>query len=101
MYRGALLLRCGHAKARRLAGQHELPEASDLGVKPAAKALLAVKRRTITRFRITESIYAVRPTAALLNRIAKNKSLEWVPLQQLDRITLSGPHKRWIRELGG
>lgn len=98
---GALLLRCGHAGARRLAGQHELPEASDLGVKPAAKALLAVKRRTITRFRITESIYAVRPTAALLNRIAKNRSLEWVPLQQLDRLTLSGPHKRWIRELCG
>ena len=99
MYRGALLLRCGHARARRLAGQHELPEASDLGVNPAAKALLAVKRRTITRFRITESIYTMRPTAALLNRIAKNKSLEWVPLQCLDRVTLSGPHKRWIEEL--
>ena len=96
-----LLLRRGHAQAKRLAGLHELPEASDLGVKPAAKALLAVKRRTITRFRITESIYAVRPTAALLNRTAKNKSLEWVPLKQLDRITLSGPHKRWIGELRG
>jgi A/G-specific adenine glycosylase len=58
-----------------------------------------VKRRTITRFRITESIYTVRPTAALLNRIAKNKSLEWVPLPRLDRVTLSGPHKRWIEEL--
>ena len=101
LYRGSLLLRRSHAKARRLVGLHELPEAADLGVKPAAKSLLATKRRTITRFSITESIYAVKPAPALLKRIAKDKSLEWVPLQQLDCITLSGPHKRWISELRG
>lgn len=97
--RDRLLLRRGHAQAKRLAGLHELPEASDLGVKPAAKSLLAVKRRAITRFQITESIYAVKPTAALRQLIAKAGSLEWVPLPQLDRITLSGPHRRWIGEL--
>jgi A/G-specific adenine glycosylase len=99
--RGALLLRLAHAKARRLAGLHELPEASDLGVKPPTKSLLTVKRRAITRFQITESIYRVKPTVALLHRIAKNPAFEWVPLKQLDRITLSGPHKRWIGELLG
>lgn len=99
LHRGALLLRRGHAKAKRLAGLHELPEAADLGVKPAAKSLLAVKRRTITRFRITESIFQVKPTPALLRRIAKDETLEWVPLEQLGHITLSGPHKRWIQEL--
>ncbi len=98
-HRGRLLLRRGHAKARRLAGLHELPETPDLGVKPLAKSLLAVKRRAITRFVITESIYAVKPTAALLKRIAKDKALEWVTLKQLDRVTLSGPHRRWIQEL--
>ena len=97
--RGRLLLRRGHAKAKRLAGLHELPEASDLGVKPTAKSLLAVKRRTITRFQITESIHRVRPTAKLLKRIAKDDALEWVPLKRLESITLSGPHKRWIGEL--
>ena len=97
--RGRLLLRRGHAKAKRLAGLHELPEATDLGVKPTAKSLLAVKRRTITRFRITESIHTVKPTAPLLRRIAKNAALEWVPLKQLEHITLSGPHRRWIGEL--
>lgn len=97
--RGQLLLRRGHATAKRLAGLHELPEASDLNVKACAKSLLAVKRRVITRFQITESIYAVKPTAALLKRIAKDGSCEWVPLKHLDRITLSGPHRRWIREL--
>ena len=98
-HRGKLLLRRGHAKARRLAGLHELPEASDLGVKPTAKSLLAVKRRAITRFQITESIYRIRPTAKLLKRIAKDVALEWVPLKKLESITLSGPHKRWIGEL--
>ena len=98
-HRGRLLLRRGHAKARRLAGLHELPETSDLGVKPLAKSRLAVKRRTITRFVITESIYTVKPTPTLLKHIAKDEALEWVRLKQLDRVTLSGPHRRWIGEL--
>ncbi len=99
-YASKLLLRRGHTKARRLAGLHELPEASDLGLgTPDKKSLLAVKRRAITRFQITESIYLVKPTAALLKRIKADEALEWVPLKQLDRITLSGPHKRWIGEL--
>ena len=98
-HRGRLLLRRGHAKAKRLAGLHELPEASDLGVKPAANDLLLTKRRAITRFQITESIYHLRPTTTLLKRIAKDTTLEWVPLKQLDHITLSGPHTRWIQEL--
>ncbi|SDR70145.1 A/G-specific adenine glycosylase [Opitutus sp. GAS368] len=98
-HHGRLLLRLGHAKAKRLAGLHELPETSDLGIKPGAKSLLAVKRRTITRFAITESIYVVKPTAALLKRIARDAALEWVPLKQLDQVTLSGPHKRWIGDL--
>jgi len=97
-HRGRLLLRHGHAKAKRLAGLHELPEVSDLGAKPSANSLLAVKRRAITRFLITESIYSVKPTAALLKRVAKDEALEWVPLTQLDHVTLSGPHRRWIGE---
>jgi A/G-specific adenine glycosylase len=139
-HRGRLLLHRGDAKAKRLAGLYELPEAADLGIKiPSLRGarqgdeaiqpfrpaqgpepaegldrhgalraprddktgtnLLAVKRRAITRFQITESIYAVKASAALLKRIAQDKALEWVPLQRLDRLTLSGPHRRWIREL--
>jgi A/G-specific adenine glycosylase len=98
-HRGRLLLRRGHAQAKRLAGLHELPEASDVGARPPAAALLATKRRAITRFAITETIYAVKPTAPLLKRIAQDTALEWVPLKQLERITLSGPHRRWIAEL--
>jgi A/G-specific adenine glycosylase len=129
-HRGRLLLRRGHAKAKRLAGLHELPELLDLGLslRGARKGdeaiqlncqartirardenqkanstltLLAVKRRAITRFQITESIYAVKPSPALLKRIAKDEALEWVPRKQLETVTLSGPHRRWIGELVG
>jgi A/G-specific adenine glycosylase len=99
--RGRLLLRRGHAKAKRLAGLHELPEASDLGVKAAAGDLLLTKRRAITRFQITESIHSAKLTPALRKFIAQSDSLEWVPLKQLDHIILSGPHKRWIGEILG
>ena len=95
-----LLLRRGHAKAKRLAGLHELPEPSDLGLDPPdAKFLLARKRRAITRYQITELIYAVKFSAALKKRIAANAALEWISLSDLDRVTLSGPHRRWIGEL--
>ncbi|WP_415908086.1 A/G-specific adenine glycosylase [Oleiharenicola sp. Vm1] len=97
--RDRILLRRGSANAKRLAGIHELPEACDLGVKPAAATLVATKRRTITRFSITESIHAIAPTSALLKVIAKTEALEWVPLEQLDHVTLSGPHRRWVAEL--
>lgn len=98
---GRLLLRRGPAAAKRLAGLHELPEAVDLDLKPAGDSLLATKRRAITRFQIVEAIHAVAPTPALRSRIAARDSLEWVALTELDHVTLSGPHRRWIQELLG
>jgi A/G-specific adenine glycosylase len=97
--RGAILLRRTDAKARRLAGMHELPEASDLGLTPTAASLLLTKRRAITRFQITEAIHGVKLTPALRRKIAAHPGLEWIPERELERITLSGPHKRWLAEL--
>jgi len=97
--RGRLLLRRSSATAQRLAGLYELPEAGDLGVRPDAKTLLATKRRAITRFQITEQIHAMPLDAVLRKHIAANEALEWVPVDELARVTLSGPHKRWLAEL--
>ena len=95
--RGALLLHRAHAGARRFANIHELPTAEQSGIDPAIVArgkLLATKHRTITRFHITESIFAVGAP-----RGKPAVELEWVPVTKLASITLSGPHRRWVTEI--
>ncbi len=96
---GALLLHRAPADAKRFANVHELPSADQLGcpdARAAAGELLAKQRRGITRFQITESIH--RAPAALL-RGKLGADLVWVPLGDLDQVTLSGPHRRWINAI--
>jgi len=99
---GRLLLHRAASGARRLADQHELPAPADLGLDDAtvrAGPLLARRRRGITNHQITESIHAVRLTAEQRHRLTANAALRWVPWTDLDLITLSGPHRRWIAEI--
>jgi A/G-specific adenine glycosylase len=94
---GELLLHRAAATSRRLADLHELPTAEHLGLKStafSAATQLAQKRRGITRFQITETIYATRPPEKLAST-----ELNWVKLTDLPAITLSGPHRRWVTEL--
>ena len=92
-----LLLHRASATARRLAGQHELPTAEQFGL-PAtvvsAGKLLGQKTRSITRYRIRETIHACKPPADFFPA-----GLVWVPLTELEHLTLSGPHRRWVTEL--
>jgi A/G-specific adenine glycosylase len=93
----ALLLHRASAGARRLAHLHELPCAEHVGLSNhrfEADTLLATKRRGITRFRITESIYTMNSLRGKLS-----PELVWVPLTDLGEVTLSGPHRRWITEI--
>ena len=95
--KGTLLLHCAAAGARRFANIHELPTAEQVGLDPAKVArgeLLAKKRRGITRFQITESIYT---NTAPIGKLSAE--LIWAPLDDLDSLTLSGPHRRWVREI--
>lgn len=104
---GALLLHLSAKGARRFASIHELPTAEQAGLSEtqAAKGLLlAKKRRGITRYQITESIYRAPAPKGKLSTSAKLTTgrpagLVWVPLASLDTITLSGPHRRWVREI--
>jgi A/G-specific DNA glycosylase len=97
---GALLLHRIDATARRLAGQHELPAAEHLGLAPATLAtprtLLATKKRGITRFAFTEPIHTLPP--ARLPKVLP-EGLVWVPAEELENVLMSGPHRRWVREL--
>jgi A/G-specific adenine glycosylase len=94
---GALLLHRAGAAGGRLAGLHELPTAEQAGI-PAAEAsrgpLLATGKRSITKYRITESIHRARPPEGPLR-----PGLAWVPLADLDIPALSGPHRRWVKEI--
>jgi A/G-specific adenine glycosylase len=101
-YAGRLLLHREAEGARRLAGLHELPTLADLGLNEApvhATPRLARRQRSFTNHQITESIHAVTLTSTQRRRLAGRALLHWVPLATLDHITLSGPHRRWIKEL--
>ena len=105
---GALLLhRTGH-EASRLAGQHELPSAAHLGLASsvlAAAPLLATKKRSITRFAYTEPIHQLtpdlvpEPAPAASSPEGRAGGLVWVSPAHLEAMLISGPHRRWIREL--
>ena len=89
---GRLLLHQIPVKSRRLAGQYELPSTDHLTISSDAPTI-AVKKRGITRYRITETIRQTTVPTKL------PEDLQWIALADLDRITLSGPHRRWITEL--
>jgi A/G-specific adenine glycosylase len=95
--KGSILLHRTASDARRLANQHELPTAEHVGLSPAVASkglLLATKKRGITRYRITESIHSAPPPPTLADA-----GLVWVAITDLDKITLSGPHRRWVAEI--
>jgi A/G-specific adenine glycosylase len=96
---GALLLHRAPPGARRFANLHELPTAVQAGLTDGEAARgerLATKRRGITRYQITESIHAAAPPPA---RKPLPVELVWVPITDLETITLSGPHRRWVNEI--
>ena len=86
-----LLLHRIPESAGQLAGQYELPELSAVKARMSPK-LIASKSRSITHRRIKEYIYETIVAGI-------DDSLEWVALDELKAITLSGPHRRWISEL--
>jgi A/G-specific adenine glycosylase len=93
----ALLLHRASTSARRLAELHELPTIEHVAIGSdffATQTPLVVRKRGITRFQFTESIYAWTPT-----RKSFSAELVWVPLAEIDQISLSGPHRRWITEI--
>jgi len=94
---GSLLLHRNPPDARRLANLHELPTAEQAGLDPALAsggALIARKTRGITRYRITESIHLARvPKAPSL------PGLVWIRIEDLDSVSLSGPHRKWTTQI--
>ena len=86
-----LLLHRIPESAGQLAGQYELPKLNAVKARTSPQ-LIASKSRSITHRRIKEYIYDT-----IVDSI--DDSLEWVALDDLEAITISGPHRRWINEL--
>ncbi len=94
---GKLLLHRTAAGAKQLANLHELPTAEHLGLESSAfdkTTFVAKKKRGITRFTITESIHR---SPAPRGKLAEG--LVWVSVKEIETLTLSGPHRRWVTEL--
>jgi len=94
---GYLLLHRNPTGARRLADLHELPTAEQVGMEPARAsegALVARRSRSITRYRIEESIHVASLPPGKLR-----PGLVWVRIGDLGSVSLSGPHRRWTSEV--
>ena len=90
--------------AKRLAGHYELPlAASGQDFVQLDKKPLLTKKRGIANESISEGIYqaSLNPAVELTDDLLKTKHLQWIPLAQLESIQISGPHRRWIREISG
>jgi A/G-specific adenine glycosylase len=86
-------------QAGQLAGQYELPELKHLSMDTPKETPLKINTRSITHRRIKEKIYAITPSDQTKKHVQNNPELYWVPIDELDGITLSGPHRRWVQEL--
>ena len=89
----------GDAKEKRLALIRELPDADEIGISCKNLPLLLKGKRTISNQKIEESIYRLDFNDDHLVNLLNTKNLEWVPLQEINRVTLSGPHRKWVQKI--
>lgn len=85
------------ANAKRMKGLHELPTIEQLDFSIPADAAPSIRRkRSITKYRITENIYSLDPDS-----IRKPLPVDciWATPAKLAKLPFSGPHRRWVDEL--
>lgn len=100
----AVLVRAGRVllfrhppDARRLAGIAEIPAVAALGLRPSG-APVATHRRSIGDVAYLERLHRPEPDAASLRR-ARAAGFVWVPVADLRKAAVSGPHLRWLLRL--
>ena len=107
IHKGKLLLHKKTETAKRLADLLELPDCEDLlkeakgNPKALPGKLLLKKKRGISNQRIEESIFEVKTTPALMKRVNEAPDYHWVSREELEAVTLSGPHRKWVGEIWG
>jgi A/G-specific adenine glycosylase len=88
---GSVLFHRYPPDAPRLAGLYELPKLEDVN-QGDGQELIAVRRRAISNQSVEERIF--RSTSATLS-----ENQYWVPMDEVEEIPLSGPHRAWLDEL--
>mgnify|MGYP001816893010 CR=1 FL=1 len=99
--RGRILLHRRPDSSSRLASLHELPTANQAGFNPKAfvNGRSITRKRSITRYRITEVINFPKSLNKSQKARARKNNCKWIPLKRLDKVTLSGPHRKWVGEI--
>ncbi len=98
---GAILLERGEPASRRLAHLHQFPEADRVfpdGLPEDAIALMT-KSRGISNQRISEVFYGVPLNGESAARVAANDLLGFHTPSEVEALTLSGPHRKWLPAL--
>ncbi|WOO39578.1 A/G-specific adenine glycosylase [Rubellicoccus peritrichatus] len=96
---GQILLYKRPKDSRRLAGQFELPDFAQLGIKAASGDFIAKKSRGIANERIEESIYQVQLSTDDLKQTSNVPDHHWIKIDDLDKVTMTGPHRKWLSQL--
>ena len=96
-----LLLYSEAKGSSRLAGIYELPENLPLELEDLARDAkhLATKKRTIGQVDYEEEIFRAEKIHGSRQKIVLPKGYRWVRKSDLNTITLSGPHRKWIGEI--
>jgi len=99
--RGKILLHRRPKESRRMARLHELPTAEQLGIRLESliNRPFVTRKRSITRYRITEIIHFPKSLDRGQKAEARKNDCRWVSMKQLDKVTLSGPHRKWVVEI--
>ena len=94
-----VLLHRANKESRRLTHILELPPLKLLDLtedflSESGQSPLKTKRRGISNSLVIEPIWEIQKMPPI-----NHPDLEWHPLGELSKVTLSGPHKRWIQEM--
>ncbi len=94
----SILLHQASGDSPRLAYLYEIPNAAVFEGKLDLHLPFAVKKRSISNERITEQLYQHKLICRIRRTVNASPSLHWIHLEDLKKITLSGPHRRWLNE---
>ena len=94
-YPHGLLLQKAEKNSKRMPGIYELPKSDKFSLF-RKRNLITRKKRTIGLVDYCESIYKASIDK---KNIKKNGSFKWIQWENIDKVTISGPHRKWIKEI--